>query len=117
MWLILSPIIYLDQANSEDENLTRLDYLTSDFEQQPEQTVELSFNQEYVSVLLGDLEEDDRAFILLKFGFLDGKERDDKEMAASFRKYKLTEKEAKKKTEQILSKLRKMADKDKSNLE
>lgn len=115
--IMLYPLVYLDQANSEDENLTRLDYLSSEVEFQPENKTELTLNQEYVNILLGGLVEEDRTFILLKFGFIDGKERDHKEMAASFRKQKMTEQEAKKKFEQIMSKLKQFADKEKTNLD
>jgi DNA-directed RNA polymerase sigma subunit (sigma70/sigma32) len=110
---MLYPSISLNEANSEDENLTILDYISSPHDEQPEELVELSINKQYIEGLLSKLNEEDKLIIMLKFGFLDGKERDKKEMMASLRK--MGEVELQKKLESILDKLRDMADINKVN--
>lgn len=85
LMFMLNPIISLDYPNSEDENLTILDYISDNELEQPEQKVEVVFNQDLCNALLAYLDEEERAFILFKFGLVDGKERDKKGMMASMR--------------------------------
>jgi RNA polymerase primary sigma factor len=104
---MLHPLVYLDQINSEDENLTMLDYISAEEEGQPEVSIEFKADKEYLFKLLKYLNDEDRTFILMKFGMIDGKER--KVMP------KMSESEVNRKTEEILTKLRKIANKDKVN--
>ncbi len=113
--MMLFPLVYLDQTNSEDENLTLLDYVSSEESQQPEQLAEVVANQQLLISLLAQLNEDDRSFIMLMYGLIDGKERSKKDMAASIRR--MPEADVQKRTEQILAKLRSMSDKEKANLD
>lgn len=108
------PLTSLDQTNTEDENLTILDYISSDYEQQPEQRIEAVMNKEYVAELLSSLDEEEKLLVMYKYGLLDGKERDKKGMAASLRR--MGEVEVQKKLDVILAKLRTIADKEKANL-
>lgn len=110
---MLHPQVYLDESNSDDDNLTMLDYLSSDELQQPEVLAEDSWNKESLIKLLNVLPEDDRQFIMLRFGLIDGKERDKRDMAPHRR---MTETEAQKKVDAILAQLRGVANKNEFNL-
>lgn len=112
---MLHPQVYLDQSNSEDENLTMLDYLSSDWEQQPEVVAEVSTNKQNLQKLLMQLDsEDDRNFIMMRFGLIDGKERDKRDMATH---RKISEAEAQRKTDAILAKLSGIAKRGEFNLD
>jgi RNA polymerase sigma factor (sigma-70 family) len=111
---MLHPQVYLDEANSEDENLTMLDYLASSPEQQPEAMIELEHNKANLIAMLRLLPEDERVFIMIKFGLIDGKERDKKEMA-SYRR--MSEIDTQKRLDSILFKLRCMMNREDFNLE
>lgn len=111
---MLHPQVYLDEASTEDENLTMLDYLATEEEIQPENLAEVCANKEELNRLLLHLDPEDRLFLLLKFGVLDGKERTKMEMTA-FRK--MTEEEAQKKIESLLLKLREIAKWDRLSLD
>lgn len=113
---LLCPLVYLDRTSSEDENLTVLDYLSSSPDSQPENTAEISTNQDYLMSLLAQLDDEDRAFIILRFGLADGKERNKKEMVSSMRRT-INQDEVEKRTMSILEKLRSLGDIDKTNLE
>lgn len=82
---MLYPVGHLDKANSDDENLTIMDYLSSETKEQPEIKAEVELNKEYLFSLLDYLEPDEKLFIMLKYGLIDGKERDKRQMAASLR--------------------------------
>ena len=105
---------YLDESNSEDENLKMVDFLEADESLQPEVMVEVSTNKKELNNLLAHLSPDERVFILLKFGLMDGKERDKSEMAAFNR---LPEEEVQEKLNTILEKMRKIAVKERINLD
>lgn len=111
---MLYPLVYLDQSNSDDENLTMMDYISEKEEKQPEYIAEVSANEALVNNLLSKLPEDEKAFIMLQFGMVDGKQRDKRSMASSIRR--MSESEIQKKTEQILDKLRKLGLHSKANL-
>lgn len=110
---MMHPQVYLDEGNSEDENLTMLDYLPSDHEQQPDRVTEQSLNKANLAKLLNQLPEDERNFVMLRFGLLDGKERDKRDMATHRR---MTETEAQRKLDTILGRLRLLADEQDFNL-
>lgn len=111
---MLHPHASLNESNSEDENLTILDFLSGDEEQQPEEVVEIVHNKTNLFKHLGELPEEERIFIMLKFGLMDGKERDKREMAAYKR---MSELEAQRKVDSILVKLRRVMDREVFNLE
>lgn len=105
--------LYLDEASSEDENLTMLDYLAAEESEQPEISVEHKSNKSYLKEVLTHLTIEERHFITLKFGLLDNKERTSREMSHILKKseadtiaYETT----------ILEKLKQVAIKEKVNL-
>jgi len=112
---MLYPIIYLDQANSEDENLTILDYISSEFCMQPENCAEISANKDYLNTLLNQLDSDDRAFMILKYGLIDGKERDKRAMTQYYKG--VSETEIQKRYESILLKLKELGTREATNLD
>jgi RNA polymerase primary sigma factor len=112
--LLYNPVS-LNEYNSDDENLTLLDYLSADTMCQPEEQIETNHNKGYVKELLTMLSADDRAFIIYKFGLLDGRERDKKEMSSKFRRMGVEE--AQRRTEQILGQLAQIACRDQTNLD
>lgn len=111
---MLHPQVYLDETNSEDENLTMLDYLSSDSEHQPETIAEVEDNKSKLFSLLDQLSHDERIFVQWKFGLLDGKEKDRREMA-SYRR--MSEQEAQRKLDVILAKLQLLANRDDFSLD
>lgn len=111
---ILRPHSSLDATQSEDENLTIMDYLSAAPDQQPEALAEVDHNKRNLMKYLDKLPDEERVFIMLKFGLMDGKERDRKEMAAYRR---MSEADAQKKVEAILFKLRLMMEREQFNLE
>lgn len=106
----------LDETIGEDENISLGSYLACDERLQPENQIEKTSDKSYVSEqLLGELEDEDEEaanFLRLKYGFIDDKERSDKEMAAI---YAMTSKEVRAREKEILDSLRKMADRQSIN--
>ena len=102
----------LDESIGEDENLPMINYLTGDEKYQPEETVEKVIDQDYAHELLSKLTDEERQFIMIKFGFLDNYEKSYKEMTQFT---KLSIKEIKDKEKHILDKLKKLGSKKKVN--
>jgi RNA polymerase sigma factor (sigma-70 family) len=102
----------LDEPTGEDDSLTLVSYLV-DEKRLPEDQLEDTLDKDYVRELLSSLNQEEKEFIMLKFGFLDDKYKTDKEMAATVQSTKevIKEKEAR-----ILEKLRAIAHKSKCNL-
>ena len=76
---ILHPLVYLDEPNSDDENLSLQDYLEAPQTDDPEvRTLELERKQK-VDQILSYLEPGERIFVKSKFGFYD-RFKDRKEM-------------------------------------
>lgn len=111
---MLYPLVYLDQTNSDDENLTIMDYLSSEEKEQPEIKVEVTLNNDYLKSLLDYLEPEEKLLIMLRYGLIDGKERDRRSLAASLRS---PEGETQKKIDAILLKIRAISERQKVNLE
>ena len=111
---MLHPTSSLDETNSEDENLTGLDFLKSAADEQPEAVIELKENKTRLLGYLKQLDPEEQIFIMLKFGLLDGKERDKKEMSAYKR---LSDGEVQRKTDSILAKLRRICPMEEFNLD
>lgn len=111
---MLHPHASLDESNSEDENLTIMDYLSGDEDEQPEVIVELHDNKQKLLSYLADLDPDEQVFIMLRFGLIDGKERDKREMAAYKR---MSDTEAQKRIDAILAKLRRVCPREEFNLD
>jgi RNA polymerase primary sigma factor len=107
---MLHPQVHLDESNSEDENLTMLDYLSTEEDASPEAISEVSMNKERLLEVLNILPDEERNFIMIKFGLIDGKERDRKDM-------RMSETEVQKKTEAILAKLSQVARREDFNLD
>lgn len=104
--------VSLDETNIEDENLSLISYLEANIKYQPEEVSEGSIDKSKIRELLLDLSEDERNFLILKFGFIDDQEHTIKEMSQI---YKLTIKETKDKEFKILEKLRKASKKSQFN--
>ncbi len=66
---MLYPTIYLNQANSEDENLTILDYISSDSCFQPENCTEINVNKSYLNSLLNLLTTEERSIYFPKIWY------------------------------------------------
>lgn len=97
----------LDSDKSGEENITVGDSVAGDYYQQPEIIIEDNQNKDYIFQLLDTLEPDEKSFIMLRFGFIDYKEKTKRQMSAITR---MTENEAKKKEDYILEKLKAVAD-------
>jgi RNA polymerase primary sigma factor len=110
---LFHPVCPLDEPNSEDENLSLMDYMSIDDSDLPEERLETKTNNEYLRMLLNTLNEDDRIFIMYKFGMLDGVVKDRKLLA---KVKKLDEQQVEEKEKEILKKLKSFANKDKLNL-
>lgn len=110
---MLMPVTSLDKSHSDDENLSALDFLAAETEQQPEVLAEDQSNKIKLLDKLKLLDEDDRIFVMLKFGLADGRERDRKQMSA-FKK--MTEADAQKRLDSILAKLRKLCTREEFNV-
>jgi RNA polymerase primary sigma factor len=72
--------VSLDETTGEDDNLSMLNYIV-DEKTPPEERVEHFTDKVYAENLLSFLTEADSKFIKLKYGFLDNKERTNREMA------------------------------------
>ncbi len=103
----------LDEPSGEDENLTLLDYV-SDTCLPHDGTFETSQNHQYLNSLLGVLNEEEKNYIKIRFGLVDGKDRDRKTMSAL---RKMTPEQIEQKEEAIFEKLRLYANKGKVNLD
>lgn len=104
------PSVSLDEINSEDENLTVMDYIKEDDSDQPECLLECSETKKYMTALVAKLDPQDRVFISILYGLADGKQRKRRSMSVI---NKLTEKELAEKEKLILDKLRELIDEDK----
>jgi RNA polymerase primary sigma factor len=106
----LFPIESLDKTTGEDDNLTALNYIPdTNIKKRPERTVESSANKDYVRELVNDLNEEDKFFINMRYGFVDTIERTDKEMAELL---KIGVGEVSKREAVIIEKLKLVADLD-----
>lgn len=103
---LMHPSISLDEPTGDDEHLTLVDYIADSNTILPEDQVEISSDKEYVYELLSKLEDDERKFIMYKFGFLDYKTRTNKEMCLFSG---LSPKEVREKEIKILEKLNRIA--------
>jgi len=103
----------LDEPSSEDENLTLLDYV-SDTCSPHDGTLEINENQNYLNKLLNYLNEEEKNYIKIRFGLVDGKDRDRKTMSAL---RKMTAEQVEQKEKLIFEKLRSYAIKGKVNLD
>ncbi len=100
---MVHPQVSLDDPQSEDENLTMLDYLPGSDTDQPDLLAEDSDNKSKLYQALNFvLSEEERLLVMWKFGLLDGKEKNRKELASYKR---LPEQEAQKRLDAILLKL------------
>lgn len=104
------PTMSLDEINSEDENLKILDYCIDENTETPEESLEVRETKKYIRSLVDKLDQEDRLFIMLLYGLVDGKQRNRK--ALSLMK-KMSDKELAEKEEEILEKLRVLIEADK----
>lgn len=111
---LFRPTSSLDEISSDDENLTMMDYVGAEYKEQPEMSLELRENKKYLINLLDQLTPEEKAFITLKYGLVDGKERDRKSMLAYRR---MLSEDLIKREEEIFEKLRKISNKEKVNLD
>lgn len=111
---LFRPTSSLDEISSDDENLTMMDYVGAEYKEQPEMSLELRENKKYLTNLLNQLTPEEKAFITLKYGLVDGKERDRKSMLAYRR---MLSEDLIKREEDIFEKLRKISNKEKVNLD
>lgn len=105
------PTTSLDEINSEDENLTILDYCTSN-EEQPDNILQNNETKMYVKGLIEKLGPEDKIFISILFGLVDGKQKNRKAMSQI---RKMTEKELEQKELEILNKLREFIKEDQNS--
>lgn len=102
----------LDKTIGEDENVSMVNYIASNAENQPEAKVERVLDQETVYNWLGQISEEDRKFVMLKYGLIDEKVRNDKEMANI---YGIEHKEVKAREKRIMEELRNLASREQIN--
>ncbi len=103
--------VSLDESAGEDENLSMVDYIVDEHFLPDEHTESLA-DKEYVAYLLNFLTKKDRDFIRLKFGFLDGEERTDRQMSILL---KMTIKDVKATEARVLAQLSEKANIHKVN--
>lgn len=105
--------VSLDQTGEGDEeNLSMINYIPSDYRNQPEEVVEYMTNKSYLNELLSKLEPEERKYLTLKYGLLDYYKRTNKELISVFKK---TTKELQLMELEIIAKLRQIGDPDKIN--
>lgn len=73
--------VSLDEQSGEDENLTLESYIAGPVSEQPEEAAEQNLDRRYIEEVLQQLNEEDRAFVLYRWGFIDNIERDHKKMS------------------------------------
>ena len=96
---LVFPHVSLDQCVGGDEDSVPLiDYLEDHNSTSPETLAEVEIDKEYVNQALEELSLEDRRFVKILFGFIDNKQRNDKEMASHFG---ITVNEVKKRKEEI----------------
>jgi RNA polymerase sigma factor (sigma-70 family) len=110
---LLYSHVSLDQTTGEDDNLSMLSYVV-DESITPEEKVESFGDKVYVQNLISFLSKEDADFIKLKFGFLDNKERTNKEMSQLMQ---LSLKEVKDRETRILQRLQEIAEYESVNYE
>ncbi len=99
------PTSSLDEVNSEDENLTVLDYIIDESGDTPENLVEIKETKEFITKLVNKLPQEDKVFISILYGLIDGKQRSRRQMTLI---RKMSEKELADKERDILAKLKQM---------
>ena len=110
---LFQSVSSLDEPSTEDENLTLMDYI-GDTCQPHDGNLEVSENHAYLTTLLSYLNEEERNYLKIKFGLVDGKDRDRKTMSAL---RKLTAEQIEQKENDIFAKLRLHASKDKVSMD
>lgn len=105
--------VSLDETIGEDDNLPLVNYVIDD-SILPDDKVEQTADKEEAERLLSFLDEDDRDFMKLKFGFADKKQRNSKEMAALLR---VSLKEVKDREVKIMALLKKHAEIERVNMD
>lgn len=104
----------LDEATNEDENLSVGSYLAADFKYQPESTIEQVCNRIELIKLISQLNhKGDKDFLMLKYGLIDGVDRNDKEMAIV---YKCKPKDITKREKSLVEQLQIVANRNRFNL-
>lgn len=103
------PPSSLDQVNSEDENLTILDYVIDESTESPEGSLETVETKKYVLSLIDKLSQEDKIFISILYGLFDGKAKNRKSMSLI---RKMSDKELLQKEQDILNELRNLINKD-----
>ena len=121
--LYLNPIGSIDEGFNDEENLTTINYLSSDglfndeasvYLKQPDQIIEKTSDRSYVENVLDNLNSDDRKFIQLRFGFIDNVDRTYKEMATIFNS---SIEQIKKREIDLLNEIKSLIDLSKMNTE
>lgn len=104
--------VSLDENVGEDENIAIVNYITYDSKYQPEEKIETNADKDYLNSLLNQLIIEDKKFMQLKYGFLDGYEKTPKQMSIILKK---PLKEVNIIENRILDQLRNLIDKKKIN--
>lgn len=94
-------------GGEDEDNLTLEEIIGSDPDEQPEEQIEQSLDRQYLMSALDSLTQEEKEFVLYKFGFLDGTEKTKREMSNLTR---LPPAINQKKEEEILLKLRGLLD-------
>jgi len=102
----------LDETTGDDENLSLVTYIQTEHKYQPENEAETLMDWSKLRTVIDKLEEDERDYIILRFGFLDHSDKTIKDMSQILR---LTVKEVKEKEEKVLNKLKTLISKDEFN--
>lgn len=110
---MFQPVISLDEPSSEDDNLTLLDNI-GDSCTPHDGNLEISENHRYLNKLLNQLNEEERNYVKVRFGLVDGKDRDRKTMSAL---RKMTAEQINQKEKAIFDKLKLYASKDKVSMD
>lgn len=110
---VINPHVSLNSTSGEDDNLSMLDYLT-DEKLLPEDKAEFTHDKQLLLGLLDSLSKEDRDFIKLKYGFIDGKDKTERQLSALL---KIPVKEIKSRELQILSFLKNQSSIDQVNAE